>query len=324
MNKILVYLETQNNNLKRVSYELITAARGLAEKSSASIAGVIINGNAAILAGTADYGLSEVYNIANDKLAKHSSTAFSTVVAQVAAAVGADCVLFAANSAGLELAPRVAAKIQAGYISDVVALNFNGNELIAKKPVYGGKAVISTKINTASHVYSLRPNVFTATKSQAPANLNINEFNSQLGEKDFAAVVANVARNEGKLDVSEADIIVSGGRGIKGPEHYSLIEDLASALGGAVGASRAVVDAGWRPHAEQVGQTGKTVSPTLYVACGISGAVQHLAGMSTSKIILAINKDKDAPIFKVTDYGIVGDLFDVLPKLTANIKHLKG
>jgi electron transfer flavoprotein alpha subunit len=323
MNKILVYLETQNNNLKRVSYELITAARDLAEKSSASVAGVIINGNAGMVAGTAEYGLNEVFNVSNDKLSKHSSTAVATVVAQVAAAAGGDCVLFAANSAGLELAPRVASKIQAGYISDVIALNFSGSELIAKKPVYGGKAVISTKINTKSHVYSLRPNVFTATKAQAIANLNFTEFNPELVDSDFSAVVANVARNEGKLDVSEADIIVSGGRGIKGPEHYNLIEALASALGGAVGASRAVVDAGWRPHAEQVGQTGKTVSPTLYIACGISGAVQHLAGMSTSKIILAINKDKDAPIFKVTDYGIVGDLFDVLPKLTANIRHLK-
>lgn len=324
MKKILVYLEIQNNSLKRVSFELITAARTLAEKTSASVAGVVINGNAALLSGTAEFGLSEVINASGDKLAKHSSTAVAAVVAQAADTAGADCVLFAANAAGQEIAPRVAARMQAGYISDVIALNAEGVDITAKKPVYAGKAVITTKINTPVHVYSLRPNVFTAVKAQAPGQLNITEFTPQLNDSDFGAVVVDIARNEGKLDVSEADVIVSGGRGIKGPENYSLIEGLAAALGGAVGASRAVVDAGWRPHSEQVGQTGKTVSPTLYVACGISGAVQHLAGMSTSKIILAINKDKDAPIFKVADYGIVGDLFDVLPKLTANIKQLKG
>ncbi len=324
MKKILVYLEIQNKGLKRVSYELITAARNLAEKTSASVAGVVINGSSDMLGEAAEYGLAEVLNVSGDKFARHSSTAAAAVVAQAAASSGADCVLFAANAAGQEIAPRTAVKLQAGYIADVIALDAAGSDIVAKKPVYAGKAVVATKINTAVHVYSLRPNVFTAVKASAPASLNFTEFTPQISDSDFGAVVVNVSRNEGKLDVSEADIIVSGGRGIKGPENYGLIEELASALGAAVGASRAVVDAGWRPHSEQVGQTGKTVSPTLYVACGISGAVQHLAGMSTSKIILAINKDKDAPIFKVADYGVVGDIFDVLPKLTAGIKRLKS
>ncbi len=324
MKKILVYLESQNNKLKRVSYELITAARDLASKSSASIAGVVVNGTPELLAGAAEYGLADVVNITEGKLGSHSSTAVSAAIAQAAVAEQADCLMFSANAAGMEIAPRVAVKMQAGYVADIVALNYDGSTLIAKKPVYAGKALINTKVNTAVQVLSLRPNVFTAVPAPAPAALNIKPFQPQLGDNDFGAVVKNVARNEGKLDVLEADIIVSGGRGVKGPENYNLIEALAATLGAAVGASRAVVDAGWRPHAEQVGQTGKTVSPTMYVACGISGAVQHLAGMSTSKLIVAINKDKDAPIFKVADYGIVGDLFEVLPRLTAGIKQIKG
>jgi electron transfer flavoprotein alpha subunit len=220
------------------------------------------------------------------------------------------------------LAPRVATKLEAGYIADCVALTNEDGNITGKKPVYAGKAQITTKVETDTKVYSLRPNVFTAQAEQV--SLNITKFTPEVSDDDLKVKVVDVIKNEGKLDVLEADIIVSGGRGIKGPENYKILEDLADVLGAAVGASRAVVDAGWRPHSEQVGQTGKTVSPSLYIAAGISGAVQHLAGMSTSKIIVAINKDKDAPIFNVCDYGIVGDLFDVVPKLTEKIKAIKG
>jgi electron transfer flavoprotein alpha subunit len=211
--------------------------------------------------------------------------------------------------------------MQAGYIADCVGLELQNNDLIAKKPIYAGKSQISTKIETENKVFTLRPNVFTAVKEEAAA-LNISDFAANITEKEVGAVAVSTMKNEGKLDVAEADIIVSGGRGMKGPENFHLVEGVAATLGAAVGASRAVVDAGWRPHSEQVGQTGKTVSPTLYVACGISGAVQHLAGMSSAKYIVAINKDKDAPIFKVTDYGIVGDALAVLPKLNENLKKI--
>jgi electron transfer flavoprotein alpha subunit len=319
MKKILVYLEPQGTALKRVSFEAITAARGLSEKTSAEIIGLMVNGSDSQANNVGEYGLSKIFNAKNALLGKYSSAAVAKTISQLAIQQGVDCVLFPANASGLELAPRVAVGIEAGYIADCVELNLIDGEIIAKKPVYAGKALIKTKINTQNKVFSLRPNVFTAIKASAPVAVELTEFTPELSENDVKSFVTSLNKNEGKLDVLEADVIVSGGRGIKGPENYNLIENLASTLRGAVGASRAVVDSGWRPHAEQVGQTGKTVSPTIYFACAISGAVQHLAGMSTSKIIVAINKDKDAPIFKVCDYGIVGDIFAILPKLTEKI-----
>lgn len=323
MKNILVFLETNNNTLKRVSFEVITAGKNIADKTGAKLVGVIVNGNNDVINSAKEFGLTEVVNAKSDKLSNHSSKAVAELVAQVAKSESSDCVIFPANAAGLELGPRVAVKLEAGYISDCIALEVESDNITAKKPVYAGKALLKTQINTNVKVFSIRPNVFTAVAAPA-GSLNIKDFAPNLSDKDFTVSVKNVAKNEGKLDVLEADAIISGGRGIKAPENYNLIEDLAKVLGAAVGASRAVVDAGWRPHSEQVGQTGKTVSPTLYVACGISGAVQHLAGMSSSKVIVAINKDKDAPIFKVCDYGIIGDLFEVMPKLTNKLKATLG
>jgi electron transfer flavoprotein alpha subunit len=188
--------------------------------------------------------------------------------------------------------------------------------------VFAGKALLDVTVETPVKVITLRPNVFTATPVQG--NTTVETARVQLAPEDFGSTVMETKVASGRPDVTEADIIVSGGRGMKSAEHFALIEHLADALGAAVGASRAVVDAGWRPHDEQVGQTGKTVAPTLYVACGISGAVQHLAGMSSSKYIVAINKDKDAPIFQVADYGIVGDLFEIVPELTAQVRAMAG
>ena len=323
MSKILVYLEKNKETLKRSSLELITAARDLAKLSGDSTVGLFIGNPEPIKDLAKEYGLEEILFIDNNDLNNYSSTAYAAVIAQTVISEDIKVVLFSANAAGLELAPRVSIKINAGYIADCVKLEYSNNELIATKPVYAGKALIKSIIKNESKVLSLRPNVFTAQKNET-SNISTSQISPILTEKDFAAKVNEIKRNEGKLDVSEAEIIVSGGRGLKGPENYNIIENLATVLGGAVGASRAVVDAGWRPHAEQVGQTGKTVSPNLYVAVAISGAVQHLAGMSTSKVILSINKDKDAPIFKVSDYGIIGDIFEVVPKLTNKIKEIKS
>jgi electron transfer flavoprotein alpha subunit len=197
------------------------------------------------------------------------------------------------------------------------------SELLATRPVYAGKALIDVRMTSACKVFTLRPNVFTAVAGNGGAAV-VEEYSPKISDGEYGTRVKEVAQSSGKLDVAEADIIVSGGRGLKGPEHFKLIEDLAAVLGAAVGASRAVVDAGWRPHDEQVGQTGKTVSPSLYIAVGISGAIQHLAGMSSSKYIVAINKDKDAPIFQVADYGIAGDAFEIIPALTQEARKLLG
>lgn len=322
MKKIFIYIEAHKNSLKKTSLEAITAGRNLAAKLSVPFVAAIVNGSEDHCKLAAEYGLTELINIKSAALEKHSSTALANAVEQAIKSVDADCIIFPANANGLEVAPRIAIKFNAGYISDCIELNVDAGNIVAKKPVYAGKALINTKINSDNKVFSIRPNVFTAEKS--PASCSMTELAANVGDADMKAKVTSITTNEGKLDVLEADIIVSGGRGIKGPENYNLIEDLAKVLGAAVGASRAVVDAGWRPHSEQVGQTGKTVSPSLYIACGISGAIQHLAGMSSSKLIFAINKDKDAPIFKVADYGLIGDLFDVVPKLTEKVKAIKA
>lgn len=318
MSNILVYLESNSGQLKRASTEALTAAKNLAGQIGGSVIGVILNDEGAgKQAG--NFGADKVLVAKNDLLNKYSSVATSKVVKEACEKAGANIVMMAASSAGKELAARVSYLLGAGYIADVVGLS-NENGVVATKPVYAGKAQVKTKIKTEKHVYSLRPNVFTANKL-GDSEASTEVFSPAISEADFSAVVTNVTKAGGKLDVAEASIVVSGGRGLKGPENFNLVEDLAGALSAGVGASRAVVDAGWRPHSEQVGQTGKTVSPNLYVAVGISGAVQHLAGMSSSKFILAVNKDKDAPIFKVADYGIVGDAFEVVPKLTAMIKN---
>jgi electron transfer flavoprotein alpha subunit len=223
---------------------------------------------------------------------------------------------------GKDIAPRVAVRLGAGLASDCIALRAEGTNVLATRPVFAGKALLDVRVTTPVNVFTLRPNVFEAAVGGAEAS--VEQRVAALDPADLVTAVEEVKIAAGRPDVTEAEIIVSGGRGMKGPEHFHLIEALADALGGGVGASRAVVDAGWRPHDEQVGQTGKTVSPTLYIACGISGAVQHLAGMSSSKFIVAINKDKDAPIFQVADYGIVGDVFAVLPALTAELKKVAG
>lgn len=316
--KIIVLLEPSGNSIKRSSLESITAARAL---GATSIHGFMYGGdaNAAQIAG--EYGLSD---IAHTRATEYSSTAAATSLAQFAKSESASAIIVAANAAGKEIAPRVAVKLEAGYIPDCVGLALVNGLIQGTRPVYAGKARIAVSATTAMSVYALRPNVFTARKAENATSVNVRTFTPQLSESDTRVKVTNVIRNEGKLDVLEADIIVSGGRGLKGPENFHLVENLADKLSAAVGASRAVVDAGWRPHGEQVGQTGKTVSPNMYVACGISGAVQHLAGMSSSKVIVAINKDKEAPIFKVADYGIVGDVFDVLPVLSQKIGAVTG
>jgi electron transfer flavoprotein alpha subunit len=321
---ILAIAEQRDQKLKKSAFEVVTAARILAKASGASVTALLIGENVRELAEPLGrYGASKVIVVQDPKLARYSTTAYASVVAGVANNMQADVVLLSATAMGKDLAPRIAVKLDAGLASDCTALTWETSELRATRPVYAGKALIDVRVTSARKVFTLRPNVFTASE-EAAGNMTVETPTIPVSDAAYGTQVKEITQSSGKLDVAEADIIVSGGRGLKGPEHFGLIEELASVLGAAVGASRAVVDAGWRPHDEQVGQTGKTVSPSLYIAVGISGAIQHLAGMSSSKYIVAVNKDKDAPIFQVADYGIVGDAFEVIPAFTREARKLLG
>ncbi len=321
-NKILGILEQREGKLKKSAFELISVMKKLSADLNAEAEAVAIGGDIENINDIAKTGISNIIHFKNSQIADYSSSAYTKIVSDYAKETGAEYIIFAGTSLGKDLAPHVAARLNAGCAMDCVDISVSSGEVTLTRPVYAGKALIDLKIKGTVKVISIRPNVFKAaqTEAETQANISVKEVN----DPDLKTKVIEFKKSEGKMDVSEADIIVSGGRGLKGPENFYLVENLADLLGGAVGASRAAVDAGWRPHSEQVGQTGKTVSPSLYIACGISGAIQHLAGMSSSKYIVAINKDKDAPIFGVADYGIAGDLFEILPVLTEEIKQIKS
>ncbi|MDE3058388.1 MAG: electron transfer flavoprotein subunit alpha/FixB family protein [Bacteroidota bacterium] len=319
--KIIAFAEQRNNQFKKTAFEVVRAARTIADQLGAECCALVIGGKVSSIAPQlGGYGAAKVFVVEDARLEHYSTTAFAKIVAEIAHAEAADILFFPASAMGKDFAPRVAAKLDAGLAADCTALRVENGVVIATRPVYAGKAFVEVTIRSALKLFTLRPNVFSSGTPSGSAVVGKKEV--ALSEADFSSAVKEIKIAGGKKDVAEADIIVSGGRGLKAPENFSMIEELASSLGAAVGASRAVVDAGWRPHDEQVGQTGKTVSPSLYIAVAISGAVQHLAGMSSSKYIVAINKDKDAPIFSVADYGIVGDAFEIVPALTAELKRV--
>ena len=320
-NKILAVLEQREGLIKHSSFEAINAAANFAKELNTSAEAVVVGDTVSNLNEISKYGVQKITHIKNSELSNYSSSGYTEAIINFVKESDFEILILSNTALGKDLAPHLSVRLDAGCIVDCVKLSVSGNDIICTRPTYAGKALIDVKLLSNKKVITLRPNVF---KAQIAENANPPEvIVKEVTSVNLKSKVTEFKKSEGKLDVSEADIIVSGGRGIKGPENYHLIEELADALGAAVGASRAVVDAGWRPHNEQVGQTGKTVSPTLYVACGISGAIQHLAGMSSSKFIVAINKDKDAPIFSIADYGITGDLFEVLPALTNEIKKVK-
>lgn len=320
-NKILAVLEQREGTLKKVSFESASVVVKLSKQLNLEVEAVVAGSEITNLNDVSKYGISKIIHLKNADFQNYSSSGYSEAISNYAKETGASYIIIGNTAFGNDIAPRIAVKLNSACLVDCIDLNVEANEVIANRPVYAGKSIIKSKLKSEVKIFTLRPNIFKAELSDAgQANIEVKEITSP----NLKSKVVAYKKSEGKLDVAEADIIVSGGRGMKGPEHFNLIESLADVLGAAVGASRAVVDAGWRPHREQVGQTGKTVSPSLYVACGISGAIQHLAGMSSSKYIVAINKDKDAPIFSVADYGIAGDLFEVLPVLTEEIKKIKS
>ncbi len=317
--------QTGSGKFKKVAFEAAHAASKLAgELGGEAVALAIGKGVGAIAQELGGYGIRNAYTVEDDRLSLYSTTAFAKVIAAAVEKLSADVVIMPASAMGKDLAPRVAAKLKAGLAADCTALKGEGGAILATRPVYAGKGLIDLKINSPKKIFTLRPNVFSpGAANGSPAA--VEKLGVDLQDSDFSShVTAVTVAKAGRPDLTEANIIVSGGRGLGGPENFGMIEKLADVLGAAVGASRAVVDAGWRPHDDQVGQTGKTVSPSLYVAVAISGAIQHLAGMSSSKYIVAINKDKDAPIFQVADYGITGDAFEVVPEFTNELKKALG
>jgi len=319
-NKILAVLEQRDGFLKRSAFETVSVVNNIASELKLEAEAVVVGNEISNINDVGNYGISKVVHLKHADLANYSSSGYRDAIVNYANESDADYIVLANTSLGKDLAPRLAIKLGAGCLMDCVKLDTSSSELTATRPVYAGKALVDVKFNSGKKVITIRPNVF---KAQPTENSSVDVTLREVSSPNLKTRVVEFKKSEGKLDVAEADIIVSGGRGMKGPEHFNLIEELADSLGAAVGASRAVVDAGWRPHGEQVGQTGKTVSPSLYVACGISGAIQHLAGMSSSKYIVAVNKDKDAPIFNIADYGIAGDVFEILPVLTEEIKKVK-
>lgn len=319
MTAIITFAEQRDGKLRRPSLEAVSEARRLAGSVSASVEVVLLGSGVSGLAEELfSYGADTVHVFDQGDLASYATEVFARALGQVIGDTKPTVVLIPFTAMGKDLAPRVAAKVGAGLASDCVALAVKSGRLEARRPVYAGKAYATVSFEGDPQVVTLRPNVFALGTPEAGRKGAI--VTRTVDAQSRARVVSVEATASGKVELTEAQVVVSGGRGLKGPEHFHLIEELAQAMGGAVGASRAVVDAGWIDHHYQVGQTGRTVSPTLYIACGISGAIQHLAGMSSSKVIVAINKDPDAPIFKVADYGILGDVFEVLPQLTEAAK----
>ena len=321
MAAILAITETRGGALRKVSLEVLTAARRLADSMSATVDALVLGATPLPDADQLGlYGADRVLLATSVDFANYSPDGYAATIA--AEARTHEAVIFAATATGKDLAPRAAARLGVGCATDVTEIAFEGGAIVARRPVYAGKALQKVALSARPAVLSLRPNTVPPVESRkagAVEHVNVPDYTARVQVTGIRAPAQAV------LDVAEAQIVVSGGRGLKAPANFKLLEELAAALGNAAGgASRAVVDAGWREHGAQVGQTGKTVSPSLYFAVGISGAIQHLAGMRTAKTIVAINKDKDAPIFKVADYGVVGDLFEVVPKLTQEIRRVRG
>ncbi|RLC82823.1 MAG: electron transfer flavoprotein subunit alpha/FixB family protein [Chloroflexi bacterium] len=316
-NSILVVAEQADGALRKVSFEMLGEAGRLAEKMGATVEAALLGSGVESLADElAHHGASRVYIADDPALSPYNAEAYTAVLADLVKKTEPAVVFLGATTQGRDLAPRLAARLGVGLASDCTSFDVDGDgKLLITRPIYAGRAIQTIKLKTSPQMATLRPNVFPPAEPDASRQAEVEKLPVSVGEVR-AKVVDFLKKESEEIELTEADIIVSGGRGLGKPEGFEVIRALAKVLGAAVGASRAAVDAGWIDHSHQVGQTGKTVNPKLYIACGISGAAQHLAGMRTSKVIVAINKDPEAPIFKVADYGIVADLYDVVPALT--------
>lgn len=325
MANIFAYAEARNGELRKVALETVSAARSLADSTGGEVHALLVGapGIAAKAEQLAQHGADIVVVCENAGFTQYNPEAAAALSAERIKSGGYRAAIFSTSAQGRDLAPRVAAKLGVGLVTDVTGLELKGDTLIVKHPINIGKVIATVAIAHSPAVVAIRPNTFTPTTNAKAGRV---ETVSPVGDPSASRVVVKelVQGAGGKLDLADAPVIIAGGRGLKAAENFKLVEDLADAFGNAaVGATRAVTDDGWRPHSDQIGQTGRLVSPDLYIAVGISGAVQHLAGMRTSRTIVAINKDKDAPIFKVADYGIIGDVFEVVPALTAAVREVR-
>ena len=317
---ILIYAESAEGKIKKVAFELASYARKVASSMGTTVTAVTINNadNSAL----ATYGVDKVITVSNDKLNNFSAKAYADVITQVAKKEGAQIVLISSSTDSLYVAPLVAVALEAGYASNVVALPESTSPFQVKRTAFSNKAFNLTEINTVVKVLGIAKNSFGLIENAS--SLTEESFTPSLNDADFGIKVQSVEKVSGKVTIADAEIVVSAGRGMKGPENWGMIEDLATVLGAATACSKPVSDIGWRPHSEHVGQTGKPVAANLYIAVGISGAIQHIAGINSSKVKVVINTDPEAPFFKVADYGVVGDAFTVVPQLIEKLKAFKA
>ncbi len=322
---IWIVAEQREGELRKISYELVSEGRRLADQLGQPLTALLLGSNIKEKSSElGKYGADKVIVADDERLATYTTDAYASVIAELAQAHEPAIMLLGASVQGKDLSGRLAAKLGVGVTQDCVEFSIDGGSLVAKRPIYAGKAYATvTYKDSVPQIATARPNVLKLNEPDESRSAEVVDAEFSLDDSQLKTKVVEFQQEAGgKIDLTEAERIVSGGRGMKGPENYNILEELADLIEATVGASRSAVDAGWRLHSDQVGQTGKVVSPNLYIACGISGAIQHLAGMSTSKVIVAINKDPEAPIFQKADYGVVGDLFEVVPALTEQIRKL--
>jgi len=317
---LLIYAESADGKLKKVAFELASYAKKVADSLGTSVTAVTVNSSN--VSELSKYGVDKVLKVTNDKLANFNAKAFADILKQAAQKEDSKVIVLSSTTDSLYLAPLVAVSLDAGLATNVVGLPITTSPFQVKRTAFSNKAYNITEIATDLKVLSISKNSFGILENSS--SLSEEDFAPSLNDADFSVKVESVEKSSGKVTIADADIVVSGGRGMKGPENWGMLEELASVLGAATACSKPVSDLGWRPHSEHVGQTGKPVATNLYIAIGISGAIQHIAGINSSKVKLVINTDAEAPFFKVADYGIVGDAFDIVPRLTQKIKEFKA
>jgi len=317
---VLVFLDQSEGHIKKSSFEAASYAAKIAEQLGTDAQGIVLGNVQDDLASLGKYGLKKIYAAANEKLGQFDDEVYTKAIADVVKNNAVNVVVFSNNFNGKAIAPRLSVRLKAGLVSGAVALPDTTDGFVVKKSVFSGKAFAHVEIKTGIRIITLNPNAYKATETGGTAE--VQNIDPAVAEGKVKVKETNVVK--GEVPLAEAEIVVSGGRGLKGPENWGIVTDLAEALGAATACSRPVSDSDWRPHHEHVGQTGLTIAPNLYIAIGISGAIQHLAGVNRSKTIVVINKDPEAPFFKAADYGIVGDAFEVVPKITEAVKKLKS